>query len=198
MRKLYKSLALVLAVLLLSVSAYAMEISILANVKAAVNDTTKNRDHVDIVVRYLPDDRTTATGISSQVSEAGTTASQGAVVIWSTSGSAILGRDVTMTFAGDCESVAGVISEAGGIASGAFGRIRIYGYLAETLVADSSDAVNNAADVTLGTQSAGNGTAALLGQCGGGAGVGIALEAGAGTDGDTIQSLINISNEKVD
>ena len=188
-----------LALLLVAGSAYAMEIPTMSNVKAASETSNVNRDFVDTIVRYFPDDRTSAAGAAGNGVEAinavnTPTASQGMVVVWATQPRAILGRDVTVTAATDSPMVAGVVSEANGIASGSFGRIRIYGYMYNVLGADSTDGYGEGG--TLGTAGSGTGTAtsARIGRVGAGAGVGVALEAGNGADTDEVQTLINIDN----
>jgi len=171
-----------------------MNITRIANVKAAVDSSNTGRDSVDIICRYFPDDSQSCDGfptVNNTVNDAQfPVASEGAVVIFATQPRAIIGVDITVTGKPDSYMVAGIVSESGGIASGEYGKVRIYGYFDDVITADSTDAVAQ------GTQL---GTSILVGQVGATAGtgvpkVGIALEAGSGSDGAEVQSLIRVTH----
>jgi len=194
MKKLF---LVILATLLVASSAYAMNIPQMANVKAANNTTDNGRDHIDIEVRVFWNDPLAIGQVGALGGRAGSgyigqVATKGSVVIWATQDGAVIGRDVTYGKLADSNLIAGFVSENGGIASGAYGTIRVYGYMTDVLIADSTDAVT--ANAGIGTASILQQTPALLGQAGGGSGGGVALEAGSGADGDAIQVLINIDN----
>ena len=176
-----KILVLALAVLLVSVGVNAMEITTIADVKAAVNATAipnasnVGRDHIDIVVRAITDQDENAR-ISGSISS-------GQVVVWSTRSEAILGRDVTLAARVSSTLVAGVAVDD--IASGAYGRIRIWGYFDDVASADSTVALSVGAAV---------GTSAIIGEAGAGAGLGVSLTAGGGTDSELLPIFINVDN----
>lgn len=181
-----KILFFTLALLIVSTNAFAIITPVAADQKAATDDDNRGREHIDIIVRNFQDDRigTSLSGTNYQI------ASEGAVVIWATQSAAIIGRDVTFIDKIDSPLVAGIIVESGGIASGAFGRMRIYGYFDDVIAADSTDAV------AVGTQL---GTSAIVGQVGASAGsgvatVGVCFDAGSGSDGAEIQAMINVCN----
>ena len=199
-----KIIILVLAVLLVSVNAYALEITTLAPWQNHVsNDDNLGRDHIDIVCRYFIDDAVNG-GVCSDANHqdwlVGQVASEGAVVIWATNDNAIMGLDVTMTWVTDSTMVAGVVSESGGIASGSYGRVRIYGYFDDVILADATDNVTEAGLVgTAGGFTGVEATIHLLGNAGASAGsgasrIGVALDSGAAGDGDLDQVMINVVN----
>ena len=181
-----KILFITLALLMVSSSAFAITTPVAADQKNATDDSNLGREHIDIIVRSFPDDSSSTKlgGTNSQI------ASEGAVVIWATQSRAIIGRDVTFIAKADSPLVAGIIVESGGIASGSFGRMRIYGYFDDVIAADSTDAV------AVGSQL---GTSAIVGQVGASAGSGVAttgvcFDAGSGSDGAEVQAMINVCN----
>ncbi len=191
-----KILFLMLAALVLVANCYAVQTPTMANVKAATADSNSGRDHIDVIMRYFPDDSGNADDFNDSANSISATppgtlpASEGAVVIFATQPRAIIGRDVTVTTHADSPMVAGIVVESGGIASGDYGRVRIYGYFDDVLAADSTDAV---------AQSSLLGTSNVIGQVGASGGsdastVGVSLDAGSGSDGALIQAIINVTN----
>lgn len=187
-----KRLCILLALVFLTVNAYAVITPDVGNQKQAEDDNNSSREHVDIIVRHFPDDRDgvyTKGFVSAIViaSASSVLASEGAIVVWSTEPSAIIGRDITMTQIASSSLVAGIISEPGGIASGAFGRMRIYGYFDDVLAADATDPIAQGESIR---------TSLLLGQVGGGANdipsAGVSFDAGSGSDLAEIQAMIRI------
>ena len=179
-----KILCVFFALAILSNVAYAVVTPIANDQKNAVDDSNLGREHIDIFVRNFQDDRisTQLGGTNSQI------ASEGAVVVWATQPAAIIGRDVTFINQVDSPLVAGIIVESGGIASGEYGRMRIYGYFDDVLAADATDAVSQGGRL---------GTSKVLGQVGTGnvassSGVGVCFDAGSGSDGAEVQAMINV------
>ena len=185
-----KIIIIALAVLLVSASAHAMMITRMGGGRAVANDKNAYRDHIDIDVRFVPEGGQLSASTNETTIGHCATATEGSVVVWSTHSTSVFGRDVTWTDIADKSTVAGIVSEPGGIASGDFGKIRIYGYFDDIIAADSTDAV------AVGTQLA---TTTVTGQVGAGAGtgtatVGISLGAGSAADAAEIEGIVNVCN----
>lgn len=195
MRKL-KYLALALAVLLISVNAYAVRTPQHADVKNAEDDSNTGRDFIDTMVQFTPNDNWELIEDYIQAASTNTAtfyASEGAVVIWATQPNAVLGRDVSYTVLGDDPLVAGIVSESGGITSGSYGRMRIYGYFDDVLIADSVDGVSAYNRIATAQESTkGDDT---IGLCGlapetSTSSVGMVFGDGSSNDGDLVPSFI--------
>lgn len=187
-----KRIYLLIALVFLVTNAYAVMTPEAPNVKLAENNSNDNRDHIDIIVRHLPDEREQQYSICFGDDVMASTpslvvASEGAIVIWSSADSAIIGRDITMTQVSSSSLIAGIVSEPNGIASGSHGKIRIYGYFDDALIADSTYPTNSGDTLV---------TSPLLGQAMGDKNsipnAGITLGDGTGVDLDEVPVMVNV------
>ncbi len=188
-----KKLCILLALAFLTVNAYAVISPDASGQKFAEDDNNFGREHIDIIVRHLPEgggglyESAYGTTFTDAASASLVVASEGAIVIWATESRAIIGRDITMTMVASSSLVAGIISEPGGIASNSFGRMRIYGYFDDVIAADETEPTYQGNSMR---------TSALLGQVGGGKAdvksAGVSLEDGSGSDLAEIQGMVNV------
>ena len=188
-----KKLCILLALVFLAANAYAVITPEAGGQKLAANNNNAFREHIDIIVRHLPEgggglyESAYGSTFTTLASRSSVVASEGAIVIWATESRAIIGRDITMTMVASSTLVAGIVSEPGGIASNSFGRMRIYGYFDDVIAADATEPTYQGNSMR---------TSNLLGQVGGGGNsvpnAGVALGSGAGSNLDEIEAMVNV------